>query len=78
MAVRNTIDDRYSNFVLYIEMNPHILIFALFESIFIMIVWNTIDDRYSIFFPLYRNEATFLKFFTLLKAFQYDSVIYYR
>ena len=56
MAVWNTIDDRYSNFVLFIEMKPHILIFALFESIFIMTVWNTIVDRYSIFSDLERME----------------------
>ena len=43
MGVWNAIDDRYSKFVLFIEMKPHILIFALFESIFIMTMRNTID-----------------------------------
>ena len=48
MTVWNTIDDRYSNVVLYIEMKPHFLIFfASFQSIFIMAEWNHIDDRYS-------------------------------
>ena len=48
MTVRNTIDDRYSNVVLYIEMKPHFLIFCFFfQSIFIMVQWNHIDDRYS-------------------------------
>ena len=47
MAVWNTIDDTYSNFVLYIVMKPNFLIFASFQSIFTMAVWNTIDDRYS-------------------------------
>ena len=49
MAVWNTIDDTYSNFVLYIVTKPHFLIFASFQSIFTMTVWNTIDDRYSNF-----------------------------
>ena len=49
MAVWNTIDDIYSDFVFYIEMKPHSLILALFQSIFSMAVWNTIDDRYSNF-----------------------------
>ena len=61
MTVRNTIDDRYSNFFFYIETMHNLLIFARLQSIFSMTVWNTIDDRYSIF-PLYRNEATFLAF----------------
>ena len=48
MTVWNTIDDRYSNVVLYIEMTPHFLIFfASFQSILIMAEWNHIDDRYS-------------------------------
>ena len=52
MAVWNTIDDRYSNFVLYIEMKPYFLIFASFQSVFIMAEWNTpmIDTP---IFPLY-------------------------
>ena len=49
MTVWDTIDDIYSNCVLYIVMKPHFLIFASFQSIFPMAVWNTIDDRYSIF-----------------------------
>ena len=49
MAVWNTIDDTYSNFVLYIVTKPHFLIFASFQSIFTMAVLNTIDDRYSNF-----------------------------
>ena len=36
LTVWNTIDDRYSNVVLYIEMKPHFLIFCFFQSIFIM------------------------------------------
>ena len=48
MTVWNTIDDRYSNVVLYIEMKPHFLnFFAPFQSIFIMAECNHIDDRYS-------------------------------
>ena len=47
MIVWNTIDDRYSNVVLYTEMKPHFLIFLLFQSIFIMVEWNHIDVRYS-------------------------------
>ena len=49
MAVWNTIDDIYPNFVFYIATKPHFLIFAYFQSIFTMTVWNTIDDRYSNF-----------------------------
>ena len=45
MAVWNTIDDTYSNFVLYIVTKPHFLICAPFQSIFIMAVWNTINDN---------------------------------
>ena len=61
MAVWNTIDDRYSNFLYYVETKPHIFIFASLGSIFNRTVWNTIDDRYSSFvFYIYRNEATFL------------------
>ena len=44
MAVWNTIDDRYSSFVFYIETKPHFLIFASFQSIFTMAVRNTIDE----------------------------------
>ena len=58
-ALWNTIDDTYSNFVLYIVTKPHFLIFASFESLFSMTVWHTIDDRYSVV-QLYRTEATFL------------------
>ena len=48
MTVWNTIDDRYTNVVLYIGMKPHFLIFfASFQSILIMTEWNHIDDRYS-------------------------------
>ena len=47
MTVLNTIDDRYSNVVLYIEMKLHFLIFASVQSIFIMAEWNNIDERYS-------------------------------
>ena len=59
MTVWNTIDDKYSNSVLYIVTKPHFLIFASFESLFSMTVWNTIDETYSVV-PLYRNKATFL------------------
>ena len=38
MAVWNTIDDKYSNVVLYIVTKPHFLIFASFQSIFTMAV----------------------------------------
>ena len=48
-SVDDTIDDTYSNFVLYIETKPHFLIFASFQSIFNMAVWNIMDDRYSNF-----------------------------
>ena len=34
MTVWNTIDDKYSNFVLSIEMKPHFLIFCLFSKYF--------------------------------------------
>ena len=67
MTVWNTIDDTYSNFVLYIVTKPHFLIFASFQSIFTMAVWNTIDDRYSNF-VLYRNEVTYL-YFAILERF---------
>ena len=36
MTVRNTIDDRYSNFVFFIERKPHSLIFISFEINFIV------------------------------------------
>ena len=54
MTVLNTIDDRYSNVVLYIEMKPQFLIFASFQSIFTMAEWNHIDDRYSYILVLLR------------------------
>ena len=47
MAVLNSINYKYSNFVLYIVTKPHFLFFASFQSIFIRAVWNTINDRYS-------------------------------
>ena len=47
--VWNTIGDRYSSFVFYIETKPHFLIFASFQSIFTMAVRNNIDDKYSNF-----------------------------
>ena len=62
MAVWNTIDDRYSDFVLYIETKPHFLIIASFESIFSMPGWNTIDDRYSIFVIYIVTKPHFLIF----------------
>ena len=34
MTVGNTIDDRYFNVVLYIEMKPHFLIFCFFSKHF--------------------------------------------
>ena len=77
MTVWNSIDDRYSNFVFYIEKKPHFLIFVSLESIFYMTVRNTIDDKFSIF-PLYRNEATFLVLTPFSENFHYDSVEYYR
>ena len=36
MTVWNTIDDRYSNFVFFIERKPHTLIFTSFEINFIV------------------------------------------
>ena len=56
MTVWNTIDDIYSNVVLYIEMKPHLLIFffASFQSILIMVEWNHIEDRYSNILVLFR------------------------
>ena len=62
MAVWNTIDDTYSNFVLYIVTKPHFLIFASFQSIFTLAVWNI--------FVLYRNEVTYLYFCHIRKLFQ--------
>ena len=47
MTVWDTIADRYSNVVLYIEMVPHFLIFASFQSIFITEECHHIDDRCS-------------------------------
>ena len=47
MTMWNTNDARSSNFVLYIEVSPHFLIFAPFQSIFSMTVCNTNNDRYS-------------------------------
>ena len=48
MTVWNTIDDRYSNVVLYLEMMPHFLFFfASFQSIFITEECHHIDDRCS-------------------------------
>ena len=48
MTVWNTIDDRYSNVVLYLEMKPYFLIFvASFQSILLMAEWNPIENRYS-------------------------------
>ena len=44
-----TIDDTYSNFVLYIETKPHFLVLVSFQSIFSTTVLNTFDDRYSNF-----------------------------
>ena len=78
MTVWNTIDDRYSNFFFfYIETMHNFLIFARFQSIFSMTVriLSMIDTP---FFPLYRNEATFLAFAPFSEHFQYESVEYYR
>ena len=47
MTVWNTIDDKYSNFVLSIEMKLQFLIFASFQNILTMAEWNHIDDIYS-------------------------------
>ena len=47
MTVWNTIDDRYSNVVLYRNEATFLDFFASFQSIFIMAEWNHIDDRYS-------------------------------
>ena len=69
MTVWNTIDDRFSNVVLYIETKQHFLLLPLFHGIFSMTVWNTIDDRYSIFFLLYRNDAYFTNVSPVLRAF---------
>ena len=67
MTVWNTIDDTYSNFVLYIVTKPHFLIFASFQSIFSMAVWNTIDDRYSNFCFMQKRIQIFL-FFAILES----------
>ena len=56
MTVWNTIDDRYSNVVLYIEMMPIFLIFASFNSIFITEECHHIDDRYSNILVLLRLD----------------------
>ena len=45
MTVWNTIDDRYSNFVFYIERKPHFLIFTSFE---INVIVNSV--------PLFRTK----------------------
>ena len=68
MAVWNTIDDTYSNFVLYIVTKPHFLIFASFQSIFTMVVWNTISDRYSNFCIMQKRSHISL-FLPFHKAF---------
>ena len=68
MAVWNTIDDTYSNFVLYMVTKPHFLIFASFQSIFTMAVWNTIDDRYSNFCIIQKRSHISL-FFAILERF---------
>ena len=69
MAVWNTIDDRYSNFVLCRNEVTY-LYFCHLESIFNRTVWNTIDDGFSNFvLPLYSNEATLLDFRLFLKIF---------
>ena len=68
MAAWNTIDDTYSNFVLYIETKPHFLIFASFQSLFAMAVWNTIDDRYSNFCIMQKRSHISL-FLPFQKAF---------
>ena len=67
MTVWNTIDDTYSNFVLYIVTKPHFLIFASFQSIFSMAVWNTIGDRYSNFCFMQKRIQIFL-FFAILES----------
>ena len=49
-TVWNTIDDRFSNFVLPLYRNEATFLdFASFERIFSMAVWNTVDDTYSNF-----------------------------
>ena len=68
MAVWNTIDDTYSNFVLYMVTKPHFLIFASFQSIFTMAVWNTIDDRYSNFL-YYTEMKSHIFIFAILERF---------
>ena len=68
MAVWNTIDDTYSNFVLYIVTKPHFLIFVSFQSIFTMAVWNTIDDRYFNFCFMQKRSQISL-FLPFKKAF---------
>ena len=68
MVVWNTIDDTYSNCVLYIVTKPHFLIFASFQSIFTMAVWNTIDERYSSFCIMQKRSHISL-FLPFQKAF---------
>ena len=62
MAGWNTINDRYSKLVLYIEMKPYFLIFASFQINFSMTVANTIDDRYTNFVFYIETKPHFLIF----------------
>ena len=55
MTVWNTIDEKYSNVVLYIEMIPHVLIFCLFSKHFITGECHHIDDRCSNILVLLRT-----------------------
>ena len=49
--VWNTIDDRFSNFVLPLYRNEATFLdFRLFRKIFSMAVWTTVDDTYSVFY----------------------------
>ena len=66
ILVWNTIDDTYSNFVLYMVTKPHFLIFVSFQSIFTMAVWNTIDDRYFNFCFMQKRSQIFI--FAILES----------
>ena len=68
MAVWNTIDDTYPNFVLYMVTKPHFLIFASFQSI----LWQCgiLSMIGTPIFVLYRNEVTYLYFCHIRKVFQ--------
>ena len=69
MAVWNTIDDTYSNFVLYIVTKPHFLILPLLK---VYSLWQCgiLSMIGTPIFVFYRNEVTNLYFCHIRKVFQ--------